>query len=139
MKEDRPCKVCERVRPVHALGKCRTCYAYEYYKGKSWHDRRQFQKRPYNYCHICLGLFWQQADGYRFCSKSCSGIWRTLLAWSRKIAVCHRCHRLRLTRTRCLCASCYAMSRLEMNAVGMNGACAVRMNIFRNVPGVCRI
>lgn len=130
------CCDCRELKRLYAHGICIACYDYQ----RSHHGlpRRIQRNHPRNshYCIICFRLYIPHARIVRTCSDSCASILKSVRTYRGKFADCQRCHRYRLIRSKCLCASCYVLARNAMNAMGLYGQCSSRIDRFAGVPGV---
>lgn len=132
------CVDCYRERCLYAKELCRGCYVYQRRHGTFYRDHPN-QPVSDKYCLICLTLFHRHdhrvGGPALYCSRPCRDIMRKLRSFRNRLVVCQRCHRLRLIRSKCLCASCYVLARLELNQQGIYGQCSTRTNRFRGTPG----
>jgi hypothetical protein len=130
------CISCGFHKPHCAKNQCRNCYNYWGNTGRfrgrddKWHRVPGGHKR---FCIVCLSSF----PAYRrqmCCSTECAGIRQRMRTFRGRFATCQRCNRVRLIRCKKLCGSCYAMVRLEMQAMGL-GHCPLRLSRVRQRVG----
>jgi len=123
------CSDCATYQPFYAKNLCRQCYHYQLLHAER--KRRGITPRvpvvP-KYCEICLELFRPFTMKQRFCSVQCRGLYARYRTFRGRVFTCQRCEQVRIIRSKKLCASCYVLARLEMNALGMYGQCASKIN-----------
>ena len=127
------CPDCLEQRTICAKGRCVSCY-YRFLNGYRQRSPLlvSFRKPRYIFCGICLTQFRrlnpnENRFGAKYCSLSCGSIYRRLKSGMGTMITCVRCKRVRPMRSRFMCASCYAMVRLDLSGIG---ACPIRMNVL---------